>query len=150
MRHGALARSPCSRSTIRSKADRESGSSSLVQRLLGDAVEIGVIAPEQLDQDRFLGLEMVIEAARQDSRGVGDLLQRGTQTRGGDQRCGGLQNLGAARAVVIGVAGIRSASPGEPHNTFTAPDSLMGWQLNNVWLTLPESAPTLCLPTRRR
>ena len=44
--------------------------------LLGDAIQIVVVAPKQLDEDRFLGLEMVIEAAGQDSRGVGDLLQR--------------------------------------------------------------------------
>ncbi len=43
----------------------------------GDAVEVLVVAAEQLDEDRFLGFEMVIEAARQDSRGVGDFLQRG-------------------------------------------------------------------------
>ena len=45
------------------------------QCLLADLIEIGVIAVHQLDEDGFFGIEMVIEAARQDAGGVGDLLQ---------------------------------------------------------------------------
>jgi hypothetical protein len=40
-----------------------------------DAIELGVVTPGQLDEDRFLRLEVVVEAAREDPGGVGDLLQ---------------------------------------------------------------------------
>ena len=39
------------------------------------AVEVGVVAADQLDEDGLLGFEMVVKAAREDARGVGDLLQ---------------------------------------------------------------------------
>ena len=88
------------------------------ERLVGDAVQVGVVAPEQLDEDRFLGFEMVIQAAGENSCRVGDLLQRGAQPRTGDQRRGGLQDLGPPGAVVIGVSGVLSASHQRtPHNT---------------------------------
>ena len=50
----------------------------LVQFLVGDfadAIQVGVIPPDQLDKDRFLRFEVVIKASRQYARGVGDLLQ---------------------------------------------------------------------------
>jgi hypothetical protein len=95
--------------------------------VFGDAVQVGVIPPEQLDEDRFLGLEMVIQAARQNSGRVGDLLERSTQARGRDQRRGRLQYLGAPGAVVVGVSGIRRRHLRTPHNTSTAPDSRRGF-----------------------
>jgi hypothetical protein len=85
----------------------------LVEPLAGDVadvIEIGVVAPDQLDQDRFLGLEVVIEAARQDPCGVGDLLEGGAQTRGRDQRSGGLEDLGSTRS--FGVGGSRAECVG--------------------------------------
>jgi hypothetical protein len=71
---------------------------------LGDAVEVRVVAAEQLDEDGFLRIEMVIEASRKDSSGVGDFLQRGAQARGRDQQCRRLQDFGAPCAVVKCVA----------------------------------------------
>ena len=62
---------------------------------LADAIQVGVIPPGQLDEDRFLGVEVVVETARENPRGVGDLLQGGAQARGRDHRVGGLQDLGA-------------------------------------------------------
>ena len=69
---------------------------------------------------------MVVEAAGQDSRSVGDLLQRGAQPRRSDQQGCGLQDLGAPRAVVIRVAGMLRRHLTTPHNTSTAPDSRPG------------------------
>ena len=69
---------------------------------LADAIEVGVVAPDQLDEDRFLRLEVVIETAREDPRGIGDLLQRGAQTRRCDDGVRGLQDLGAPGRVAAG------------------------------------------------
>ena len=44
------------------------------ERPLGDVVQIRVVALDELDDDRFLGLEVVIQAAGQDAAGVRDLL----------------------------------------------------------------------------
>ncbi len=96
-------------------------------RVLGDAIQIVVIAPEQLDEDRFLGFEMVVEAAGENACGVGDLLQRGAQTRRRDQQGSGLQDLGAPGAVVVCVAGMPRRHLRTPHNTSTAPDSRPGF-----------------------
>ena len=95
--------------------------------LLGDSIKVRVVAPEQLDEDRFLRLEMVIQAAREDSGRIGDFLKRGAQARAGDQRCSGLQYLGPPAAVVVGVSGIRRRHLRTPHNTCTAPDSRRGF-----------------------
>ncbi len=84
--------------------------------LVGDSVQIFVVAAQQLDEDRFFGVEMVIEAAGKNACGVSDFLQRRPQPRGRDDRRRGLQDLGATRAVVVGVAGAqlrRHARP--PH-----------------------------------
>jgi hypothetical protein len=73
-----------------------------IRSLLGersDAIQIGVITPDQLDQDGFFGLEVVIQASREDPGGVGDLLEGGAQTRGGDQRGRRFEDLGSASAI---------------------------------------------------
>ncbi len=44
------------------------------QSVLADAVEVGVVTPDQLNEDGFFRLEVVIKAACEDSGGVGDLL----------------------------------------------------------------------------
>jgi hypothetical protein len=46
-----------------------------LQRRLPDAVQVSVVAPDQLDEDGFLGVEVVVQAAGEDARSVGDLLQ---------------------------------------------------------------------------
>ena len=46
-----------------------------VDGLLGDPIEVVLVAADELDDDRFLGLEVVVEAPGQDSRGVGDLFE---------------------------------------------------------------------------
>src|SRR5262245_58605800 len=61
-----------------------------------------MIAPDQLDQDRFLGFEVVIQASREDSGGVGNLVEGGTQARGGDQRSRRLQDLGSPSSIGLG------------------------------------------------
>ena len=66
---------------------------------LADAVQVGVIAPDQLDEDGFLGVEVVVEAAREDARSVGDLLQRGTKTGRRDDGVRRLEDLGAPRGI---------------------------------------------------
>ena len=76
-----------------------------VESLLGDfpdAIQISVIAPDQLDQDRFLGFEVVIQASRENPGGVGNLLEGGAQTRGGDQRSRRLKDLGAPSSIGVG------------------------------------------------
>ena len=60
-----------------------------------DAIQIGVISPDQLDQDRLFGFEVVIQASRENSCGVGNLLEGRAQTRGSDQRGRRLQDLGS-------------------------------------------------------
>ena len=40
-----------------------------------DAVEVGVVTPDQLDEDRLFGFEVVVEAAREDACRIGYLLQ---------------------------------------------------------------------------
>ena len=82
---------------------------------LSDAIEIGVIAPDQLDQDGFLGLEVVIEAARQDAGGVGDLLEGGAQAGGRDQGRGRVEDLGAARSVA-GLLRLRTPPASRPES----------------------------------
>ena len=67
-----------------------------VERLLGHPVEVVLVAAHQLDDDRFLGVEVVIEAARQDSRGVGDLLERGPQAGRGKHGRRRLEHLFSA------------------------------------------------------
>jgi len=48
-----------------------------------------VVAADQLDEDRLLGFEMVVKAAREDARGVRNLLQRRAQSgRRYDSICG--------------------------------------------------------------
>ena len=64
-----------------------------------DTVQVCVIAPDQLDEDGFLGVEVVIEAAREDARGVGDLLQRGTKTARRDDGVRRLEDLRAPRHI---------------------------------------------------
>ena len=84
-----------------------SGSRVCVQSLLGDlpdAIQIGVIAPDQLDQDGFLGFEVVIQASREDPGGVRDLLEGGAQARGGDQRGRRFEDLGSASAIALPVS----------------------------------------------
>jgi hypothetical protein len=66
---------------------------------LSDAIQIGVVTPDQLDQDGFFGFEVVIQASRQDPGGVGDFLERGAQARGGDQRSRRFEDFAAASAV---------------------------------------------------
>lgn len=61
--------------------------------------EIGVVATHQLQQQIVARLEMVIETAGEDARCAGDFLQRCAQTRCGDQRLRGLQNLCAPGAL---------------------------------------------------
>src|SRR4030095_1912913 len=78
-----------------------------VESLLGDlpdAIQIGVITPDQLDQDGFLGFEMVIQAPRQDPSGVGNLLEGGAQTGGGDQRSSSLEDFGSAGSIAVRIA----------------------------------------------
>ena len=96
-----------------------------VEGMRGDAVQVGVIAPKQLDEERFLGLEMVVQAAGLDSGRVGDVVQRGPQARRGDQRCGGLQHLGAPGAVVA--AGLRSRALSPLLTPVTIVAKLSGW-----------------------
>ena len=66
---------------------------------LADAVKVGVVTPDQLDEDGFLRLEVVVQTAREDACRVGDLLQGATQARRGDDGIRGLQNLGAPRRI---------------------------------------------------
>src|SRR5262249_53875051 len=61
-----------------------------------------VITPDQLDQDRLFRFEVVIQASRENPRGVGNLLEGGAQTRGGDQRSRGLKDLGSASSIGAG------------------------------------------------
>src|SRR6267378_3189202 len=44
------------------------------QRDVADAVEVGMVTPDQLDENGFLRLKVVVEAPREDARRVGDLL----------------------------------------------------------------------------
>ncbi len=69
------------------------------QSQLADAVQVCVIAPDQLDEDRFFGVEVVVEAAREDARRIGDLLQRGPKAGRGDDGVRRLENLGAPRRI---------------------------------------------------
>ena len=69
------------------------------QRELADAVQVCVIAPDQLDEDGFLGVEVVVEAAREDARGVGDLLQRSTKSGRRDDGVRRLEDLRAPRRI---------------------------------------------------
>jgi hypothetical protein len=55
-----------------------------------------VVAIDELDDDRFLGVEVVVEAARQDAAGVGDLLERRPQSRRREQATGHVENLRSA------------------------------------------------------
>ncbi len=80
--------------------------------LPGDAVEVLVIPLEQFHQDRFLGFEMVVQAARQNAGRIRDLLQRRTEARRGDQRGSGLEDLGPARAILSSGAGVDGATWG--------------------------------------
>ena len=66
---------------------------------LADAVQVCVITPDQLDEDGFLGVEVVVQAAREDARSVGDLLQRGPKAGRGDDGVRRLENLGAPRRI---------------------------------------------------
>ena len=79
------------------------------ERLLGDRVEIGPIALHQLDDDRLLRLEVVVEAPGQDAAGVGDVLQRGPEARRREQVGRGVEELCSTRtATRLGVHGLRS------------------------------------------
>ncbi len=66
---------------------------------LADAVQVCVIAPDQLDEDGFLGVKVVVEAAREDARSVGDLLQRSTKTGRRDDGVRRLEDLRAPRRI---------------------------------------------------
>ena len=79
------------------------GSARFLPGDLPDAIQIGVIAPDQLDQDGFLGFEVVIQASREDPAGVRDLLEGSPQTRGGDQRRRRFEDLGSAGAIPLTV-----------------------------------------------
>jgi hypothetical protein len=65
----------------------------VVERPLGDVVQIGPVALDELDDDRFLGLEVVIQAAGQDAAGIRDLLDGRPQPGGGEQPRGCLEDL---------------------------------------------------------
>ena len=67
------------------------------QRLLRDGVEVVVIALDELDDDRFLRVEVVVEASRQDAARVGDLLQRRSQARRREEGGRGVEDLRSAR-----------------------------------------------------
>jgi hypothetical protein len=71
----------------------------VVERALGDVVQIGPVALDELDDDCFLGLEVVIQAAGQDAASVGDLLEGRPQPGGGEQPRGRLENLRSPRTV---------------------------------------------------
>ena len=44
-------------------------------RLFGDGIQVGAVSLDEFDDDRFLRLEMVVEAAGQDAAGIGDLFE---------------------------------------------------------------------------
>ena len=49
-----------------------------VQPRLGvepDPIQVVLVAPDQLDEDRFFGLEVVVQAPGENACGVGDFLQ---------------------------------------------------------------------------
>ena len=48
---------------------------------LGEGVEVGAVALDQLDDDRVLGVEVVVEAPGLDAGGIRDLFQRGAKAR---------------------------------------------------------------------
>ena len=70
--------------------------SALAELLEGDlclAVEVGVIAPDQLDDDRLFGLEVVIQAPGLDAACLSDLLECRSKSRGGEHVGCGVENL---------------------------------------------------------
>ena len=69
------------------------GSIERLERLAREVVEVGLVALDQLDDDRFLRVEVVVEAPRQDAAGVGDLLQRRAQALRREQRRRGVEDL---------------------------------------------------------
>ena len=69
---------------------------------LADAVQVSVIAPDQLDEDGFLGVKVVVEAAREDACSVGDLLQRCTKTGRRDDGVRRLEDLRSPRGIDAG------------------------------------------------
>ena len=83
------------------------------QRQLADAVQVCVIAPGQLDENGFLGFKVVVEAACEDARSIGDLLQGSAKTRRCDNGVRRLEDLGAPRRIdrrLVGDGGqLRSA-----------------------------------------
>jgi hypothetical protein len=60
-----------------------------LEHRLADVRQIGVVTPNQLDEQGFLGFEMMIKTAGQDPCFVGDLLQRCAQSRSCDDRVRG-------------------------------------------------------------
>ena len=125
--------------TSRSGNGSASGLSKRLHCLLGQHVEVGVIPLDQLDDQRFLRLEMVIEAPGKDPAGVGDLLERRAKARRGEQRGRGVQDLCSARPddrngihslkstgsrPAVGVAGlwrVRSMTTGTSRSCVRAP-----------------------------
>jgi hypothetical protein len=81
------------------------------QRLVRDTVEIVVVSPEQLDEQSFFRLEVVVEAARLDSGRMSDVVHRGSQARCRDQRCRRLEYLCAPSSVVGALPGRRFPAP---------------------------------------
>src|SRR5207237_8673826 len=70
-----------------------------VDRLLGHAVEIVLVAADELDDDRFFGFEVVVEAPGQDACCVCDLFEGRPQSGGRKERSRGLEDLLSARSV---------------------------------------------------
>ena len=74
-----------------------------VQRLFGDAVEVVVIAVHQFDDDRLLGVEVVVQAAGEDGRLVGYLGERRLEPGGREESGCGLKDLFSAGAPGEGI-----------------------------------------------
>jgi hypothetical protein len=70
---------------------------------IADEVQIDVVAPDQFDEDGFLGFEMVVQTAGENARGVGDLLERASQARRRDDGIGSLEDLGTSGRVGCGL-----------------------------------------------
>ncbi len=51
-----------------------------VKRVVRNAVEVFVVPAEQFDEQSFLGLEVVVEAACLDAGGISDVVHRGAKS----------------------------------------------------------------------
>jgi len=70
-----------------------------VRGRLGDTVEVVAVALDELDDDRLLRVEVVVQAARQDPGRIRDLSERCAQARRCEEGGGRLEDLVPARPI---------------------------------------------------